>query len=273
MGKKINEVGNRYGRLIVVSEVGKGGTQGQTKWLCLCDCGNNTTVFGADLRSGNTKSCGCYRDNKINEVGNKYNRWTVLSEAGRDKHGNVLWLCRCDCGTETIIVGASLRSGHTMSCGCYAIEKATTHGQWGTRIRRIWGKMKERCTNKKHIHYHRYGGRGIKVLFKSFEEFYKWAMSNGYKDDLSIDRINNDGDYFPENCRWATPTQQMQNTSINHNITHPETGETLCASEWSRLLGGNSVLVFNRLLKGWTPERAITTPVMTEYRHNVVNQK
>ncbi len=199
---------------------------------------------------------------KIDEVGNRYGRLLVLREAERSKGGNARWNCLCDCGNEVITRGDRLRRGTTVSCGCYVIEKVTTHGKSGTKIHRTYYNIKQRCNNKNNPDYHRYGGRGIKILFESFEEFYEWALKNGYQNNLSIDRINNDGNYSPDNCRWTTAAEQSKNRRDNVNITHPETGETMCALDWGKRLGGSSrTLVHNRINRGWTPQEAITTPV------------
>ena len=126
MGKMINKINNRYGRLKVIEKVGKN-KWGDSLWLCKCDCGKNKVVSGAQLQGGHTKSCGCLQKEsriktgqlrKINEMGNHYGKLTVLKEAGKNKKGDILWFCKCDCGNEAIVSGSSLRKGNTKSCGC-----------------------------------------------------------------------------------------------------------------------------------------------------------
>jgi len=121
--------------------------------------------------------------------------------------------CLCTCGNNTLVRPCNLRSGHTSSCGCLC----KPHGMTNTRIFRIWAHMLNRCSNSKNQKYRRYGGRGIYVCpeWHTFTTFRDWALSNGYTPKLSIDRENNDGNYEPSNCRWATATQQARNTSTN----------------------------------------------------------
>ena len=135
-----------------------------------------------------------------------------------NKAGNALWQCRCDCGTENVIaIGIELRSGHKSSCGCLWKKTITTHGMAGTPEYRAWQKMKARCTCKTDKRYIHYGGRGIKVCsqwLNSFESFYA-DMGAKPAPHLTLDRANNDGDYTPENCRWATYTRQNNNKRHN----------------------------------------------------------
>lgn len=153
----------------------------------------------------------------IDLTGQRFGRLTVMQRA-ENKGNEVTWLCRCDCGTETLVIGKDLRRGHTQSCGCFHREKfgdiCTTHGARATRLYNVWRGMKDRCYSQTHKYYKHYGGRGITVCTEwlhDFAAFQRWALSHGYQDDLSIDRIDNDKGYSPDNCRWATATEQRHN--------------------------------------------------------------
>lgn len=199
-------------------------------------------------------------------VGQKIGRLTVIRNAGRTAARKTRYECRCDCGETIVAIGSSLLSGHTKSCGCLKAEMAARinfkHGYRGTRIYKIWANMKSRCSNPNTPAYGRYGGRGISLCeeWESFEHFYEWAVANGYSDDLTIDRIDNDGNYCPENCRWITQKEQCNNKRNNHLLTH--NGETLTISEWAQKLNVNYFSLHDRITKlGWSAEKALTTQI------------
>lgn len=137
----------------------------------------------------------------------------------------------------------------------------TKHRMCYTRLYRIWNSMKQRCTNPNTISYPRYGGRGIRVCHEwedSFQAFYEWSIANGYRDNLTIDRIDNNGNYSPSNCAWATRKEQQNNTRYNNLCTHE--GVTLNITQWSELLGVPRMVLYNRKRRGWDDSRTITTP-------------
>lgn len=153
----------------------------------------------------------------VDLTGQRFGRLTVIERAGTKK-GHATWLCICDCGKESTVKGSSLTSGMTRSCGCLykAVNQTgahTTHNGSKDRLYNIWRTMRQRCQNPNSTKFADYGGRGIKVCeeWQSYPVFRDWALSHGYSDDLSIDRINVNGNYEPSNCRWATAKVQANN--------------------------------------------------------------
>lgn len=177
---------------------------------------------------------------KANITGQKFGRLTAIKPVGRNNHGNIKWLCRCDCGNEHEATVTTLRNGSVSSCGCLWREsrianlpKNRIHGESHSRLYRIWTGMKLRCFDPKNDNYPNWGGRGIRVCdeWMKYENFRDWALANGYSENLTIDRIDNDADYSPENCRWATWEQQNQNH--RNTIRTMVRGELLTLSEIS----------------------------------------
>lgn len=163
---------------------------------------------------------------KVTELkGRKFGRLTVLKRDGSNAHGRATWLCICECGKVTTKVGKLLLNGHCRSCGCGEYENrvnnCTSHRLSDTRLYSIWRGMKQRCYYQKHKDYHNYGGRGITVCDEwknDFETFYAWAINNGYRDDLTIDRIDVDGNYETKNCRWSTLYEQAKNRRLRKRV-------------------------------------------------------
>lgn len=191
---------------------------------------------------------------------------TVISRAANTKSGEARWNCLCTCGKQKVICGYNLRNGITKSCGCLVSEKTsefnTTHGMSKTRIYRTYKHMKERCYSKTDKRYSEYGGRGISVCDEwknDFMSFYNWAMNNGYKDNLTIDRIDVNGNYEPGNCRWATWKEQENNRRNNRLITY--NGQTKTAMEWSEICGIHSLTIIKRLNSGWNVKDSLFKPV------------
>lgn len=214
----------------------------------------------------------------IDLIGRKFGRLTVVSCAGRDKYKHILWECRCCCGKTCFVTGDNLKCGNTRSCGCLSRElsaerakKQKTHGMTNSRLYGIYNNMKQRCCDKNNRSYKRYGGRGITVCDEwlsnnnGFINFYNWAMENGYQDNLSIDRINNDGNYEPSNCRWVTMLEQANNRRDNRYITY--NGETKNIAQWSEQLGVNHMTLRGRLARGWSVEKTLTTKPSPKNTH------
>ena len=161
----------------------------------------------------------------IDLTGKRFGRLWVISKYGHTAYRRITWLCSCDCGNECVVSGDSLKSGRSRSCGCIRKEgNQTTHGMSYTKLYNSYRAMKERCYLTSHIAYKNYGGRGITICEEwknSFEAFADWSMANGYKNGLTIDRIDTNGNYEPANCRWITIQEQQQN---KRNTKHKKEG-------------------------------------------------
>ena len=195
-------------------------------------------------------------------IGQQFERLLVISVASRSKSKRSLWLCRCDCGVEKVVLGASLKIGRTRSCGCLHRELVsqlnTTHGQANTPEYNIWTQAKQRCTNSNAKDFHRYGERGIKFLFDDFEEFLDHIGPKPGK-EYSLDRIDNSGNYQSGNVRWATLKIQSRNKRSNRYLSYQN--ETLCAKDWAEKLGFSYSTIRKRLELGWSVEKTLSTPV------------
>lgn len=278
MSKPIDISGKRFGRLVAIKIV-EDERQG-TFWLCKCDCGQTKIAETRNLRRGLTQSCGCLHNEELSKrklidlTGKKFGRLTVLERSNNQKGKDVVWKCRCDCGNYTEVTAGHLKDGHTKSCGCLPKEKSferikfspksVKHGMTNTRLYRIYHKMNLRCYSIVNPAYPRYGGRGITICQEwlgehGFENFAKWALSNGYADNLSIDRKDNDKGYSPNNCKWSTAKEQANNTRSTIFLTYK--GETKPASEWSEITRIPQDTLTYRKRHGWTDEECIETPL------------
>lgn len=212
-----------------------------------------------------------------NLVGQKFSRLLVEKLLDYNIYKRTMYLCLCDCGNRTIVPANALISSKTKSCGCLKREKGRNsdihkiHGDAcsdnTTRLYKIWTTMKSRCLSPEFAKYKDYGGRGIKICddwINNYSAFKEWAMNNGYADNLSIDRINNDGNYEPSNCKWSTGKEQCRNRRTNHLITY--NGKTQCLTEWAEELGINRGVLFARINnRHWSIEKAFTTPVISRH--------
>jgi hypothetical protein len=273
MGKFIDLVGQRFDMLTVVERVYPNTIANKARWRCLCDCGNEVIRISGDLKNGKNQSCGCLQSrntverNKkgtIDLTGQRFGRWLVI-ERGKEedkKTGGAAWLCRCDCGVEKEVSGYNLRNGISLSCGCYAtellIDRLTTHNLTHSPVYNTHRSMLHRCLNPENENYKNYGGRGIKICNEWLElfNFDSWALLSGYKPGLTIERIDNDGNYCPENCTWIPKEEQPKNRRSNQYLTLR--GETKTKAEWIRILNIPKSTLDWRLKHGRTIEEALT---------------
>lgn len=176
----------------------------------------------------------------INLLNEKFGKLRVVSYSGLDNRKERVWECECDCGNVVCRNGGSLRIGKTTHCGCELGKKIgesnTTHGQTKTRLYRVWSNMKTRCDNPNYYLTDSYGARGITYCddWIKFESFMDWSLANGYREELTLDRINTNGNYEPNNCRWTTMSVQQNNRTNNRLITY--NGECDTLANWSRKL-------------------------------------
>lgn len=209
--------------------------------------------------------------NKIRDMtGARVGMLTVVGiMPDRDKHGRAEWLCRCDCGKEVVRkssrLGKALKEGQSSHCGCSPalLDHGLTKGN--KRMHWVWASMLQRCNNPSNKDYPHYGGRGIEVCaaWRSFKAFYEWASSSGYRDGVTIERIDVNDGYHPGNCTWIENERQSLNTTRTTYLTHD--GRTMCLSDWAAEKGMGYKTLRNRIfLYGWTVERAITQPVGTK---------
>ncbi|MEG6615354.1 hypothetical protein V6C27_02775 [Peptococcaceae bacterium 1198_IL3148] len=200
--------------------------------------------------------------------GDRYGKLTVIKETSPyqwSKYKHRMVLCKCDCGNETTVRLEYLRSGHTKSCGCnlktVSAKVRITHGSSNTRLHGIWAGMLSRCRNKNSKSYKNYGAIGISVCdeWLDFETFQKWALTNGYRQNLTIERIDNSVGYNPGNCTWVTKSEQSKNRRCCRYITYK--GKTKIIQQWADELGINAETLRGRLLRGWSIDEAFNTPV------------
>ncbi len=199
----------------------------------------------------------------IDRRGKRFGKLTVIKQNIGAKKTS--WECLCDCGNTTVVVGGNLTSRNTISCGCVRLSNYKNgtnnrkHGMVHTVEFFTWSRIKQRCYNTSNLKYPSYGERGIKVCDRWLESFNNFFEDMGYRpsDCNSIDRIDNDGDYCPENCKWSTPKEQANNRRLRKSISY--NGITMSYAWWSLSLGGTRHLVSHRIKRGWSEERAVST--------------
>lgn len=256
MGVHEDLTGKKYGHLTVLRRAEN--KNNRVYWRCKCDCGNEVDVISTNLKSGQKTHCGCLR--KGNIEGQKFGKLTAICIVGKDKYKVNIWKCKCDCGNYKNVSYANLKAGKTKSCGCLMNKGRYIHGLYGNRIRNIYMKMKNRCYCKTSKSFPNYGGRGIDIcddwLGKNgLENFYKWSVENGYNENLSIDRIDNNKGYSPNNCRWTDIKTQQNNRRNNIIIEYKNKKQTL--KQWCDELGSNYKTALRRFNKGFSTEEIL----------------
>lgn len=273
-------IGQKYGMLTVIEPVlvtvGKNNLS-RWHWKVKCDCGNEKIMVPKMVMNSKTGSCGCLKGQAIHEkkskyndkswIGKKYNMLTVIGseyKANYNGRSGWFWKVRCDCGTEKIMCPTSVIKGKNVSCGCYVRSgevgrKANvTHGETNTRLYSIWSGMIKRCNPISGEM--NYGGRGIRVCesWHDYINFAEWARSNGYDDNLTIERKNVDGNYCPENCTWIPLKLQSRNRRTTHWVEYQ--GRKMSLAEACELAGIHYGSVVARVNNGMSFEDAITIP-------------
>lgn len=198
----------------------------------------------------------------IDLTGKRFGRYAVV-----DRHVAHLWNCVCDCGAKRVVNGSSLRLGFSLSCGCLRREvfnktlagSRATHGMSHHPEYRVWASMRDRCNNPNTANYPQYGGRGVKVCDR-WNDYSLFIADMGRRPaGHSLDRIDNNGNYEPTNCRWATRQEQNRNTRRNKTLAH--NGDVRCIAEWADKTGIHEAIIRQRLALGWDVDRALTEPV------------
>lgn len=253
--------GRKYGKLTVIGFDHSEG--GKRCWLCRCDCGNTRVVMTSALNRGFVTSCGCSnKTNKIDLAGQRFGRLVVLGQLPAEKGKPLKWECICDCGNSAVVIGSFLRYGTTRSCGCLrdahnAPKEDSVHKQ---RLYGVWAGMMQRCFYKNHSSYRLYGGRGITVCdeWRNYEAFRSWAFAEGYDenhDSLSctLDRIDVNGNYCPDNCRWVSRKVQSRNTTRNVWVIYQ--GKKMTATDAALLMGVKPHTLLTQIRRGHTPNQ------------------
>ena len=249
-------INKQYGKLIIIDAYRNDKSEIRIK--AKCECGNIIDTRYRNLIIEKTKSCGKCKQINLNDlIGKKYNKLTII-DAKREK-GRIYVNAKCDCGNIKKYYYSCLKNGHTQSCGCI---NRTTNGESITRLYKIYKHIKNRCYNIKDPRYSDWGGRGIIVCDEwkdNFRNFKQWALNNGYNDTLTIDRIDNNDNYEPNNCRWIT--QKIQNRNKRNTKYITINNETKTLADWCEIYNIKYKIVLSRIYRKWDPLKALITPI------------
>lgn len=281
MSKSIDMTGQQIGYVKVLSKYGSD-SRGHTLWKCICTaCGKEYITTGHQLRrKAKTKSCGCISSKPKDITGMRFGKLVAIERVGK-KGNQALWKCKCDCGKDAYATTAMLMSGNNKSCGCSQYfpkgkdNPNAKHLMSETRLYAIYCGMKARCSNPHNKDYENYGGRGIKVCpewLDDFSNFHAWAISTGYDEDAptgtyTIERINVDGDYSPDNCKWIKNEEQALNRQSTLRFTI--NGETKTLLEWCEVYKIKPSIVYHRLYMGISIENALSYPVIRGRKNKI----
>lgn len=278
-------IGKTINYLTPLKEAEETAPDGSQQWVFKCICGKQITEKPDRVISGHKKSCGCMRYVGIKHkehrrdnlqrvipdmfIGKKQNMLTVLSVERPKGKGRTKLKCVCDCGNITYVLPYQFKNGEIKSCGCLRNKDKITHGLSKNPLYSEWYSMIRRCYNPKADNYERYGGRGITVCeewLHSPAMFFAWVESIGGKPEgFTLDRIDNNGPYAPDNCRFADNRTQSRNKRSNTMIS--ANGKTQCVSDWSKESGIPVNTIQGRLARGWNIEQAVTQPVKKSCRN------
>lgn len=238
-------------------------------YLCECKCGNKKYIKDTSIRTGRIRDCGCGNYLLDKFIGKKYGNYDVIGAYRKEQNGHIviMLVCKCVCGKIKNIRASQAKRYINQSCGCLSKKqkrrpKGYSSKEIDKRIGVIWCGMISRCYNEAETCYKEYGGRGITVCDEwrnSALAFYKWAINNGYCDGLTIDRIDVNGNYCPENCRWATMAEQTRNT--RRTINYDFNGKKMTVAEIARELNISPFTLYSRIRSGMDIKEAIETPI------------
>lgn len=235
-------------------------------WKCECDCHNITYVRYDQAVDGEIKSCGCFKESKHIHAGDTFGRLTAKKRVENNRFGHIMWYCDCSCGGDAVVESGKLKSGHTQSCGCIdRRDMSLVHTVSESMLYNRYHKILGRCYNIKEHAYKYYGGRGIKCSWNSFESFRK-DMEESFIEHIkeygdkntSIDRIDVNGYYCKENCRWTTWKEQANNKRSNRFVTDSK-GNTKTVAQWADYTGTGYTTLINRLNCNWDVDKALYT--------------